>query len=186
MENTTDMLSLNNKEKIKAHNYINNLYKINEKTFVMLFVGSGNDYNNLKKYITNKKLNEIIILCVKITDRKILSYYYERSNLFLFPSMYDNNDIVQLEAANQETPGLFTKGSCTSALVKNNENGFLSDLNIIDYVEKLKEITNNNLLYDKVAKNAKRDLYKTWDHIVEKVYKRYQEIIKERTKNEII
>ena len=89
--------------------------------YKMLFVGSGQDEEELKNYIKEKEIKNVI-LCGKVTDRKLLSYYYSRADLFLFPSLYDASSIVQIEAASQCTPGLFLKGAATAGTVKDNRN----------------------------------------------------------------
>ena len=115
----------------------------------------------------------------KITDRNELSKYYARADLFLFPSLYDASSIVQIEAASQKTPGVFLKGSATSATVTDNVNGFISENTVGAYSDKIIEIMNSEKLFDKVKENAFIDLYVTWDKKVSEVYKIYLEKIKE-------
>ena len=59
-------------------------------------------------------------MCGKVTDRTLLSYYYARADLFLFPSLYDASSIVQIEAASQKTPTVFLEGAVTANTVENN------------------------------------------------------------------
>lgn len=146
--------------------------------FKMLFVGSGQDEEKLKTHIKELNLEKEIILCGKITDREELSYYYKRADLFLFPSIYDASSIVQIESASQSTPGLFLKGTATAATVTDNVNGFISDYTTNAYSEKIIEIMNDKKLYKKVSANAYKDLYKTWDDMVDKVYSIYLQKIK--------
>ncbi|MBQ9011808.1 MAG: glycosyltransferase [Bacilli bacterium] len=145
--------------------------------FKMFFVGSGQDEDELKNYISLNGLDDKIILCGRVTDRTLLASYYARADLFLFPSLYDCNAIVQLEAASQKTPTLFLKGAATTSLVKNNVNGFLADNDSEKYAEKIIYIMNNKKLYDFVCDNAYRDLYKNWDDVTEDVYNLYLDFI---------
>ena len=118
-----------------------------------------------------------IIMCGKVTDRDILAKYYNRADLFLFPSLYDASSIVQIEAASQMTPTLFIKGAATTCTVSENINGFISENDINLYAKKIDEIMSNQNLYDKVSSNAYKDLYKNWDDTILDVYQKYLEHI---------
>ncbi len=89
-----------------------NLIKKNDKdfNFKMIYVGEGQDEKELKRRIENYQLNDNVIVYGKVDDRKLLASFYARADLFIFPSMYDASSIVQIEAASQETPGIFSKG----------------------------------------------------------------------------
>ena len=145
--------------------------------FKMLFVGTGQDKEELKEYIKNNNLEDDIILCGKVIDRDILAKYYKRADLFLFPSKYDASSLVQVEAASQGTPTVFIENTATSNNITNNVNGFITKDSPNDYANKIIEVINNNKLYQEVSKNCFHDLYITWDEVVEKLYKIYQEKI---------
>lgn len=151
--------------------------KAPQLTFKMLFVGSGQDEDKLKQRIKQNNLVDNVILCGSIYDRVELSYYYKRADLLLFPSIYDTSAIVRIEAASQQTPGLFLKGTATATTIKDNINGFLSENTIGAYSDKIIEIMNNPTLYKKVSKNAYLDLYKTWDTQVSLAYQIYISLI---------
>lgn len=148
--------------------------------FKMLFVGSGQDENELKQVINKNELENDVVMCGKITDRELLANYYARADLFLFPSMYDASSIVQIEAASQNTPTVFLEGSATSATITNNINGFISENSKEKYADKIIEIMNDDKLYKKVCENAYKDLYVSWDDKVKEVYNLYVNIIKKK------
>ena len=150
--------------------------------FKMLFVGSGQDEEKLKQKISELDMENDIIMTGKVNDRELLSYYYNRADIMLFPSIYDSSSIVQIEAASQKTPAIFLENTATSATVTNNVNGFLSKNTIEDYTNKIIEVIENKKLYKEVAENAYRDLYKNWDDTLEEAYHLYQEIINEKKK----
>ena len=153
--------------------------KYNPK-FKMLFVGSGQDEDELKSIIDKDNMNQDIIMCGKISDRELLANIYARADLFLFPSLYDASSIVQIEAASQKTPTLFVEGAATTATITENVNGFISQNNEKDFAEKINEIINNKALYDSVCENVYKDIYINWDSQVSKVFDSYMEIISER------
>lgn len=148
--------------------------------FKMLFVGCGQDEDKLKEYIKSLNIENNVIMCGKVTDRKILAYYYQRADLFLFPSVYDASSIVQIEAASQKTPTIFIDHTATSATVTNNINGFISAPTTEAFSSKIYEVLNNKKLYNKVKENAYKDLYKTWDATTEIVFNLYKKIIKSK------
>ena len=145
--------------------------------FKMLYVGSGQDEEELKKVIKDNNMEDEMVLCGKVMDRNLLAAYYSRADLFLFPSLYDASSIVQIEAASQKTPTLFLEGAATTATITNNVNGFLSENDETKYAEKIIEIMNNKDLYNFVCENSYRDLYKNWDDAIKEVYEKYKELI---------
>jgi glycosyltransferase involved in cell wall biosynthesis len=154
------------------------ILKNNKFKFKMLFAGAGEDEKLLKESIYENGLEKDIILCGKVCDRELVTSLFVRADLFLFPSLFDANSLVQIEAASQGTPTVFLEGAVTSATVTNNINGFIAKNNIEDYANTIMRVMKDKKLYEKVSKNALKDLYKNWDDVVEEVYKRYCLIIK--------
>jgi len=148
--------------------------------FKMLFVGNGQDEEKLIQHIKELNMEDYVILCGKVTDRKELEYYYKRADLFLFPSIYDASSLVQIEASSQSTPVIFLEGTATSATVTNNVNGFLSENDPSKYADKIIEVMTNKKLYDEVSKNAYNDLYKSWEDRVKEAYNLYLEFIEKK------
>ena len=151
--------------------------------FKMLFVGTGPDEKKLKLKIKEYNMEDCIILTGRLTDRILLSSIYARSDLFLFPSLFDASSLVQIEAAVNETPGLFIEGSVTSDTVINNVSGFTSKLDEVEYKNRIKEIINNQKLLKKVSKNAKEMLGKHWNEIAKETYDLYIEEINKFSNN---
>ena len=182
-------------ENDKVFLFVGRLYKVKNIFFVvdalseleslnpsfnykMLFIGTGQDEDRLAKYIKEKGLDNKVLLCGKIMDRELLASYFARADLFLFPSMYDANSIVQLEASSQKTPTIFIKGAITASDIIDNETGFLTKENPKDYAKKIIEVLNNKELYDYVSNNVYLKVYKTWDDITNIAYESYLELIK--------
>ena len=132
----------------------------------------------LKKRIKKYKLGKDVLLYGKVDDREELSNFYQRADLFIFPSMYDASSIVQIEAASQKTPCIFAKDSATSSMVKNNINGFVEEIDVDKFANRIIKIMNNKELLEKVSNRAYKDLYVTWKQKINDVYKKYEEIIK--------
>ena len=141
--------------------------------FKMFYVGSGPDELKLKHKIKEYGMKSDVILTGKIMDRTLLSSIYARSSLFLFPSLFDASSLVQIEAAVNETPGLFIEGSVTADTVINNVSGFTSKNDIIEYKKRIEEILGDKSLLDKVSHNARVMLGKTWEKIAKETYEFY-------------
>lgn len=154
----------------------NSLKILKEKSdmkFKMLFVGSGQDEESLKKLIKNNRMENEIIMCGKVSDRDLLASYYARSDLFLFPSLYDSSSLVQIEAASQGKATLFIEGAATTGTIKKDINGFIAENNEEKYADKIIEIMNNETLYKNVCENAYKDLYINWDDKTKEIYDLY-------------
>lgn len=145
--------------------------------FKMLFVGSGPDFNSLKKRIKEYDMEDEVIMTGKIMDRELLKAIYYRATLFIFPSLFDSSSLVQIEAASQETPTIFIEGSVTSDTVENNVNGFTEKEDIGLFAQRIEEILNNQELYKKVQQGAKNDLARPWTDIAKETYNYYLEVI---------
>ena len=141
--------------------------------FKMLYVGTGPDEKKLKSKIKEYNMEDLVTMTGKITDRTLLSAIYARADLFLFPSLFDASSLVQVEAAVNETPGLFIEGSVTACTITNNVSGFTTELDVNKYKDRIKEIINNKKLLAKVSKNAREMLGKTWNTIALEVYDLY-------------
>lgn len=160
------------------------LAKLRDRNFKMIFVGEGQDFETLQRKVKNAGLSDNVLLTGRITDKTLLRALYVRAKLFLFPSMYDTNSLVQLEAASQSCPTLFLKGSATSAAVTDNVNGFFAEPAPEAYAERIENILADEALYKTVSEGAFRDLYAGWDDTVAEMKKKYKAVIaKKREEN---
>ena len=145
--------------------------------FKMLFVGSGQDENKLKAYVEQNGLTNNVVMVGRVEDRSLLAKIYSASELFLFPSLYDANSLVQIEAASQKTPAIFLEGARTAGNVTNNVNGIISKNDASSYAEEIVSILSDKQRYEMLCENAYRDLYINWDMVTKEVYEMYQKLI---------
>lgn len=153
------------------------LLKDDNFSFKMIFVGEGPDYEKLIDRVKEYNLEDDVILTGKITDRKLLSYIYRRSDLLLFPSLFDTSSLVRIEAAVNMTPGLFIGESMVGSTITDGVDGYLSELDVNLYKNKIISIFNNESELKKVSRNAKKNLGVSWSEIIKKYYKIYNEEI---------
>ncbi len=152
------------------------------KSFKMIYVGDGPDFDSLSKKVKEYNMTDEVILAGKILDRELLKEIYFRANLFIFPSLFDSSSLVQIEAASQETPTIFVEGSVTSDTVEDNINGFKEKEDVTLFADRIENIMNDKKLYNEVKKTARKDLAQTWDVIAKETYDYYLKVIEKYNK----
>lgn len=153
--------------------------------FKMLYVGSGPDEGELKAKIKKLGLENEILMCGRVEDRQLMRQIYYRSDLFLFPSMYDASSLVQIEAASQKTPTIFLRGAKTAGTVTDGVNGFIVEPDEKVFAQKIVDVLNDEKLYNEISENAYRDLFVSWDKAVENAYADYLTFTKKIKSNRI-
>ncbi len=142
------------------------------RNFRMLFAGKGQDEEKLAALVQELGLTEEVVMC-GLTDKPMLEKLYSRASLFLFPSLYDANSLVQIEAACQGTPTVFLEGARTAATVTPGVNGYVSPATEEAYAHTLLDILADKDSYARVCAAAHRDLYLSWDDVVRDVHADY-------------
>ena len=142
------------------------------KNFRMLFAGKGQDEDKLAALVQEQGLTEEVVMC-GLTGKEMLQNLYSRAKLFLFPSLYDANSLVQIEAACQGTPAVFLEGARTAATVTPGVNGYVCPPDEDKYAQMILDILADPDGYARVSAAARRDLYLNWDDVVREVYGDY-------------
>ena len=151
--------------------------------FKMIFVGQGLDEERLAALVRELGLEDWIIMAGLVGDKEDLQDLYSRAKLFLFPSLYDANSLVQIEAACQGTPTVFIKGARTAATVTDGVNALVSEPTEEAFADAIQSVLDDPSLYDRLSTAAREQLYLDWDTVVNRVYDKYQELIKVKKKN---
>ena len=144
--------------------------------FRMLFAGKGQDEEKLAALVQELGLTQEVVMC-GLTDKPMLEKLYSRASLFLFPSLYDANSLVQIEAACQGTPTVFLEGARTAATVTPGVNGYVSPATEEAYAHTLLDILADKDGYRQVSDAARRELYLSWDDVVRDVYSDYLRLL---------
>ena len=142
------------------------------KNFRMLFAGKGQDEDKLAQLVKSEGLEDEVVMC-GLTDKPMLENLYSRAKLFLFPSLYDANSLVQIEAACQGTPTVFLEGARTAATVTPGVNAYVSKPGEENYARMIMDIMEHPQEYERISVAAKKDLYISWDDVVKDVYSDY-------------
>ena len=148
------------------------------KNFRMLFAGKGQDEDKLAALVQELGLTQEVVMC-GLTDKPMLEKLYSRASLFLFPSLYDANSLVQIEAACQGTPTVFLQGARTAATVKPGVNGYVSEASEEAYARTILDILADKEGYERICAAARKDLYLNWDDVVRDVYADYLRLLED-------
>lgn len=153
------------------------ILKKNNLDYKMFFIGEGYAQKALINQVENYNLTDRVKFLGKISDRNLLKRYFARSELFLFPSIYDNAPIVIREAAALKTPSIVIEGANSQEGIIDGFNGFTCQNDVNSFVEKVLQIVNNRENLNKIGINAQKTLSSSWKEIIDNVGLKYQEII---------
>ena len=159
---------------------IDSLKILKEKgeNFKMVFVGEGYASKDMKKLVKQYNLVDDVEFTGVITERLKLRQIYACSDLFVFPSVYDNAPLVVREAAAFDIPSIVVRNSSSAEGVMDNVNGFLINNNEQSLAEKIIELSDHPDAIKKAGEGARKSIYRYWESIVDEVAIRYEEIIK--------
>lgn len=166
---------------------INTLHNLDGKVkFRMNFIGTGYAFNEIKQQIEELRLNDRVTLHGVIAGRDDLSRYYAASDLFIFPSFYDNAPLVIREAAAMGTPSILLSGSTASEVIADRKNGFLVEKNPDKFSELIIHLSQNRDDLRNAADGARQTLVRSWENVVEEVSERYKTLIQtKKGKNQL-
>ncbi len=141
----------------------------------ILFVGEGNDLEEVKEYARSLELTEDQCVFVgAVRDRELLRAYYTACDLFVFPSSFDTNGLVVSEAAACGVPSIVLRDSCAAEEIKDGVNGFLCNENQASLYLALRDLEGKKQLLRAVGEEAEKSLYLSWEDAVSIAIERYK------------
>lgn len=144
------------------------------KSFHLYIVGKGPDLSYFESKVLSLGLESHVTFTGAIYDRHKLAAMYELCDLFVFPSLYDTNSLVQLEAASQKTPTIFIQGAATAHHIKDQVNGYLEDDNPKAFGKRLYLISQNVEEVLEVGNRAYQTIYHEWNDSVDMLINYYE------------
>lgn len=145
--------------------------------FNTIIIGDGPEKESLKHLATDLGLENSVFFLGTIPNDQIVMYH-GACDLFLFSSLTETQGIVLLEAMAASLPVLGVKATGVSDVVKNGENGFLTENDVEDWATKLiLLLKKENRLADMRCGAKKTALQYTQKKIAAKAAECYQEII---------
>jgi glycosyltransferase involved in cell wall biosynthesis len=146
--------------------------------FQMTFVGEGYAAGAMKVMVDQLGLAGCTTFAGVVRDRRALSAHYARADCFLFPSQYDTNGLVVIEAAAFGVPSLLIQGSDAAEGVRDGVNGFLAGDSVRAYAAKLRQVISHPEAAAAAGAGARRSLYRSWQTAVTEVRDRYIRLIR--------
>lgn len=162
-----------------------------------LIVGDGEQYKLLSELISELNLEDSCFLIGGLSDKSKLGAIYTLSDAISFMSKGDSCGLIQYEASYFSTPTIALSNTAVGDCLTDMENGIvitgkqngvnlskkLDTLAISNYVEKVGALVENRNLCKQLGKNAKEQLYTTYDdNYAKKLIQIYLEIIKDYKK----
>jgi glycosyltransferase involved in cell wall biosynthesis len=148
------------------------------KEFKMVFVGEGYAAGEMKKLVKKYNLQDNVIFLGVITDRNKLQRIYAASDLFVFPSIYDNSPLVMQEAAAFDVPSIVVRNSSSAESILDGVNGFLVENEPADLVKKIIALMQDEHAIKIAGEGARKSIYHPWESIIDDVYLKYTTLIK--------
>lgn len=151
---------------------------LGDMPYKMVSVGEGYGLEEFKSLAQSLGIGNKVCFPGPIYDRDILASYYAAADLFLFPSNYDTWGLVFREAAAMHTPSLLLQNSTAASAITDGFNGYLAIEEPLIFAEKIQEIVAHPTEKAQVARSARETLAESWENVVERVYDRYQFLLK--------
>lgn len=156
------------------------LSRLEDVPFKMFFVGNGYAAEEMKAMVSEKGLDGKVTFVGTITDRAKIVDYYAASDLFVFPSLYDNAPLVVREAAALHTPSVMAIGSTAATILQDGENGFLVENDPDKLAQLLRELIHDPGRVHRVGVQASKTIVRSWEDCVEEVIDRYNALLRSR------
>ena len=153
--------------------------------FRMSFVGDGDDMEAVQQYARELGVAGRCIFPGSIRDRELLRAWYSRADLFLLPSVFDNNPLVVKEAAACGTASVLIEESSSAEGATDGVNALLIPEDGEAMTSVLERVCKDRSLACKLGDGAARDLYVSWDESISRAAKRYGEILAAKQRGEL-
>ena len=149
----------------------------------LLIVGDGYDAEEIRQYADSLTFPEGRVRFLgRVDDRDLLAGVILFSDLFFFPSVYDNSPLVLREAASLGLPSLLTAGSNSAEAVTKDVNGFTAEESPEAMCAEIRRIFGDEELLRAAGKSAETTVAKSWEQIVAEVEEKYRQVIAEYRK----
>lgn len=149
--------------------------------FRFLLIGDGSDRESLELEASNLGISDNVVFTGSI-DHDELPNYYSACDGFLFASRSETQGIVLLEAMAVGLPVVAVEASGVNDVVKDGFNGYLSELDIDQWVDKLTLLIEKEGTREWMGRNAVEEakgyLSRNVSRKVEQLY--YDQIVSER------
>lgn len=133
-----------------------NINKLLPDNFKFRLYGDGPNKESLQSLIKDYHLEDKILLQGKVMNPY---KYLKNSDLFILPSRYEAFGLVIIEAMTLGVPVLATENHATNKIIKNKENGYITENSYQGLYNGLKYLLNNLDEIENYKKNLKNYKY---------------------------
>ena len=155
---------------------LDSLALIKDKPFHLFMVGTGYAVREIRNRVKELGLQDHVTLLGNIHDRERLKRIDAASDLFLFPSLYDNAPLVVREAAAMHTPALMLQESTSAEVIEPDVNGFLTPNDKQIYADRIVWLMEHPEILTKVGDKASTTIARSWENVIDEVILRYKDI----------
>ncbi len=148
--------------------------------FRMVFIGGGENKEDVEKYADVQGLADNCIFTGPILDRELLRDYFSMSSMLLFPSEYDTNGIVVREAAACGLGSVLIRNSCAAEGIRDGREALLCEPDARDMANRLREMVRDPAQMSWIGKMAQNDIYISWEDAVTMAHARYEVLLEEK------
>ena len=150
--------------------------------FKFKIVGRGPHLKKFKRYVKKIGLLDNVEFIGAVTDKQKLNELYAEADILLFTSVFDNDSLVVLEAANAGTPALVLNGTGSAERIKDGVTGFVSEGTTESVAKRILTLMNSRNNIESVGKRA-NEISVPWESTVKKYLEIYnEEVIKKTNK----
>lgn len=147
-----------------------------DDNFLFYMVGRGAHEKKFRKYAKKLGLENNIIMTGAITDKQKLKEYYNMADLLLFTSVFDNDSLVLIEAAENKVPAIVLEKTGSSERFVDGETGFTASVDKKQFAQKIAELMKDKEILEKVGEKA-IEICIPWKTIVDEYLQVYNEAI---------
>ncbi|MBQ0110417.1 MAG: glycosyltransferase, partial [Oscillospiraceae bacterium] len=151
--------------------------------FKCFFIGEGADRSSAEKYAQELHIEDKTVFTGAIYDREKIRTFYSMADLFMFPSTYDTNGLVVIEASACECPAIVVKGSCASESVHDGKDGLYCEENAESCAKTILAALKQDGFLKNLGKTAAQTVYFSWEDAVKKATQRYETVLENHRKN---
>ncbi|MEM1513732.1 MAG: glycosyltransferase [Candidatus Thermoplasmatota archaeon] len=130
-------------------------YILKKMDAIFLIVGEGPARKEYEEKVKKKGLQNNFIFTGFIDDEKLLEYYHS-ADVFVFPSLYETQGIVALEAMASGLPVVAARAKALPDFIKDGENGYLfNPYDAMEFAEKVIKAIEDKRIVEKGLKFVK-------------------------------
>ncbi len=170
IDNKFTCISVGNMYPVKNLSLVLDIAK-DAKDVNFIIIGSGLEMEYLRKRIESESLNNVELLGRK--SKNEVAEWMRKADLFLLTSLAEGTPTVILEAMASGLPVVTSNVGGIQEIIANRRNGFVvSSFLSTDYLDKIRILQKNDILYDDIVKNNLQDSIKySWKNVEQNITK---------------